>query len=119
MTWAQTPGEPHGGPLPTPVVNDLSVRVLSAGDALVITGTGFTPGSLVIAQPGSKVLAVSSPTDTTTITTIVPYDLPNVKHMITVTNGNQSNAIELFVVRDVTITPSLNTTTDITLVEAN
>ncbi len=119
MTWAQTLGGPHGGVLPTPQVNDLPNQLLYAGDPLVITGTGFTPGTQVIAEPGGKLLGTSNPTDTTTINLTVPYNLPNVKHTLCVTNGNTSNKIDLFVVRDVTIQAAPNTLASVTVVEAN
>ena len=119
MTWAVTPGGPHGGPSPVPQVDDIVSHRLYPGDTLVLTGTGFTPGTQVVLNPGGKVIGVSSPLSTTSITLTLPFGLPNVKHQVTVSNGNQSNSVELFVLRDVTLAAAPNTIANVTLVEAN
>lgn len=117
MVWAQTIGGPHGGPLPVPVVSDLVVQSVKSGDVITITGTGFTPGSQIILEPGSRLVGAVNPVDTTTANLTIPYGLPNIKHKLYVDNGNRSNGIDLFITRSVSITAKANTTSSIVLSE--
>ena len=119
MTWAVIPGSPYGGLPPAPQLDDLPTQLLYQGDPLTLTGTGFTPGTQVILDPGGQVIATSSPTDTTSITLTVPFGLPNVLHRLHVTNGGASNSIELFVLRDVTLSTAIGVTAEVTVIGAN
>ena len=119
MVWAQTLGGPHGGPSPTPQLVDLPIQQLYPGDLVVLTGIGFTPGSQVILEPGFKIVAISNPTITTTISFTLPFGLPNVKHKLYINNGNTSNSIDLFVIRDVLIETATSTVADVSLAEVN
>lgn len=119
MVWAQIIGGPHGGVSPTPQVDGLVGQLLYPGDTLVLTGSGITPGTQVVVEPGFRVIGISNPTSSTTISITIPFDLPNVKHKLYLSNGNQSNSIDLFVLRDVNVTAAPNTVANVTLVEAN
>lgn len=103
MTWAVTPGQPHGGPLPLPSIDALDTQHFYAGDTVTITGNGFTPNSQILLQPQNRVIGFTNPTTTTTVDVMLPYDLPNRKHTLSIYNGNLSNEVDLFIVRDVSI----------------
>jgi len=119
MTWAQILGGPHGGPLPTPVVDDLAVQTVQSGQTITITGTGFTPGSQIILEPGGIVIGEVSPVDPTTVEVTIPYGLPNVKHKLYISNGNDSNSIDLFVTRTVFIASAPGTIAAASIGEMN
>jgi hypothetical protein len=119
MTWYVELGGPHGGPLPTPVVTSLSVDRLFPGDTVVISGSGFTPGTTVTLNPGNIIVGVSMPTVTDEITVTLPFNLPNIKHTLTVSNGNEATPVDLFIVRDVTFTNASAQEVDVLIGELN
>lgn len=119
MTWFVELGGPHGGPLPTPQVTSLSSDRLFPGDTLVISGSGFTPGTTVTLNPGNILLGLSMPTVTDEITVALPTNLPNLKHTVTVSNGNVANIVDLFIVRDIIFTNPLGQPLDVILGELN
>lgn len=119
MSWAVIPGSPHGGPLPTPSVDGITPDRVEGGDSVVITGSNFTPGTEVVLVPGNIVVGKSLPTVTDEITITLPLVLSNVKYSLFADNGIESNRVDLFVLRDVTFTPSNNDEMDITIMSAN
>jgi len=115
MTWAVIPGTPHGGIPPLPQIDSISVDSVFSGDTVVIDGVNFFPGTCVFLDPGMVLVSKASNINTTQITVTVPYGLPNIKHKLYVNNGQDSNKLDLFVKRDVTIDP-VNTTEDIDII---
>ncbi len=119
MTWYVELGGPHGGPLPTPEITSLSEDRVFSGDTIVISGSGFTPGTTVTLNPGSLLVAISTPTVTDEITVVLPTNLPNIKHTITLSNGNKSIPVDLFILRDVTFTNTTSNPVDVLIGELN
>jgi len=103
MVWSTLPGYPHGGPLPIPVITSTSLLYVAEGDALTITGTNFTPDTSAYLSPGNIYIGKNFPTVQTSMDVIIPTGIANRKYLLTVSNGNVSNSVELFVTRDVTI----------------
>jgi len=119
MTWYITPGSFYGGEPPTAQITELSADTVELGESFTIYGSGFLPGTTVTIQPGGVVIGTSSPVNTTEITATLPINLPNIKHIITVSNGTSSSATEIFVTRAVTFTNTSGQSLDVLLGELN
>jgi len=120
MTWAIIPGSPHGGIPSSPGITSISHERAYIGDVITLTGTNFTPGSQVLLLPGDILAGISMPTITTSIDFEIPSGIPNIKYSLYVSNGTNSNAVELFVEEDRTIeNPSGEVNAEVTLGEFN
>lgn len=117
MTWPVIPGAPHGGPLPSVVIDGLSSIKAYAGDQVVISGSGFTPGTQIYLNPGNILIGTSMPTITDEITVTIPYGLANQRYVMTVTNGAYSQTTNIYVVRDIEFSTNAGQVIDIIIGE--
>ena len=119
MTWYVTLGGHYGGPPPAPQIDDLSSYKVVIGESFTIYGSGFTPGTTVTLFPGDIVVGISSPTITNEIVVTLPSNLPNIKHLLTVSTDTGFNTVELQVARDVTFINPTNQAIDVIVAGLN
>ena len=72
---------------------------------MVIDGINFFPDSQIFLDPGAVLVDTVSPINPLQATITIPFGLPNIKHKLYVNNGQDSNRVDIFVVRDVTLDP--------------
>jgi hypothetical protein len=114
VTWAIIPGTQHGGLPPQISVDPLTIYRGYEGDSITITGSGFTPGTQVILNPGNILAGTSMPTVTDEITFTIPVGIPNVMYSVSVNNGGSTaTSTNLFVVKDITFTTSTGQAIDV------
>lgn len=119
MTWAVIPGAPHGGPLPSVQIDSISPRQVVEGDTITILGSGFSPGTTIVLNPGNILAGTSMPTVTDEITFKVPTNITNMRYVVTLRNDVSSAQASFFLIRDIAFSSATGQSLDVLISEMN